>query len=241
MEVGSDTRPPWGALAVVAVGLMATVAAALLSTDKPIGAADLAWEAKAPMPDSKAAPIPGNGEIRISEAGIRATGPNVSGYRLFRVTSVLTIDPGSAISHGHLQCAVRVPSIRTIVARTPENRTSYPLPSSEEDLEKQQVPKTVTVEFTSHSSDLARVELGDALEAFTNQAGVLVDWAPFHFGQQVWEWSVPGTLSAKPLKLAFASIWRTTSTPAARISCTAGTAAGSGTVQTAGAISGLNH
>jgi hypothetical protein len=225
---------------VVVIGLVATVAAAMLSTDRPIGVADLSWEAMAPLPDSKPAPIPGNGRIRISEAGARATGPNVSGYRLFRVAAVLTVNPGSAISHGHLQCAIRVPSIRTIVARTPENRTAYPLPSSEEDLEKQQVPATVTVEFTSHSSDLARVGLGDAFEAFTNQSGVLVDWAPFHFGQQVWEWSVPGTLSAKPLKLAFASIWRTTSTPAARISCTAGTAAGSGTVSTAGAIRGLS-
>lgn len=241
MEAGSDKRPPRGALAVVAIGLVATVAAALLSTDKPIGAAELTWEAKAPMPDSKAAPIPGGGQIRIIEAGIRATEPNVSGYRLFRTTAVLTVKPGAAVGHGQLQCAVRVPSIRTIVARTPENRTSYPLPSSEEDLEKQRVPSTVTVEFNSHSSDLARVELGDAFEAFTNQSGVLVDWAPFRPGQQVWEWSVPGTLSAKPLKLAFASIWRTSSTPAARISCTAGTAGGSGTVSTTGAIHGLNQ
>lgn len=239
MEAGSDTRPPRVALAVIAIGLMATVAAALLSTDKPIGAAELSWEARAAIPDSKPATIPGKGRIRLVEAGIRATEPNISGYRLFRVTAVLVVSPGSSLSHGQVQCAVRVPSIRTLVARTPQNRTSYPLPSSEVDLEKQPVPKTVTVEFNSHSSDLARVELGDAFEAFTSQAGVLVDWAPFHLGQHVWEWTVPGTLSGEPLKLGFASIWRTTATPAAQLSCTAGTAAGSATVRAAGAIDGL--
>ena len=172
MEAGSDTRPPRVALAVIAIGLVATVAAALLSTDKPIGAAELGWEARAAMPDSRPAAIPGNGKIRLTEAGIRATDANISGYRLFRVAAVLVVSPGSSVSHGQVQCAVRVPGIRAIVARTPENRASYPLPSSEEDLENQPVPRTVTVEFNSHSSDLARVELGDAFEAFASQTGV---------------------------------------------------------------------
>ncbi len=98
---------------MIAVGLLATLAAAVLSTDKPIGAATLEWVEEAPMADSKPAAIPGGGQMRLSEAEIRSTEPNVSDYTLFRVSAVLTIDAGSAIGHGRLRCAVHVPSGRS--------------------------------------------------------------------------------------------------------------------------------
>jgi hypothetical protein len=47
----------------------------------------------------------------------------------------------------------------------------------------------------------------------------------------------PSGRPREPLHLPFVSIWRTTATPAARISCTIETAAGAATVGTAGALS----
>src|SRR5260221_6036212 len=97
MNAGKQTRPPRGALAVVAVGLIATLAAALLSTDEATGsAAELFWEAKAPLPDSKTAPIPGGGAMQISEAGVRVTEPHISGYSTYRVARVLRNEAGLA-------------------------------------------------------------------------------------------------------------------------------------------------
>ncbi|HJX33517.1 MAG TPA: hypothetical protein VJ257_04905, partial [Solirubrobacterales bacterium] len=84
-EAPRETHPPRGALVAIAVGLVACVAAALLSTDEPIGAAALAWETHSSIPDSKPAAIPGGGVMRIGDAEIRATSPNVSGYKLYRV------------------------------------------------------------------------------------------------------------------------------------------------------------
>ena len=72
---------------MIAIGLLATVAAALLSTDKPIGAATLEWVGEAPMPDSKTAAIPGGGTMQLGEGGIRSTEPNISDYTLFRVSA----------------------------------------------------------------------------------------------------------------------------------------------------------
>ena len=92
----TETRPPRGALAVIAVGLLATVMAALLSTDKPPGAATLEWVEEGRMPDSKAVAIPGGGQMQLSDGLIRSTEPNVSDYTLFQTSALLTIDAGSA-------------------------------------------------------------------------------------------------------------------------------------------------
>jgi hypothetical protein len=236
VNAGREDRPPRGALAVVAVGLLATVFAALLSTDKPLGAAELEWESKAPLPDARPVAIPGGGEMRLGDAGIRVTEANESEYRLYRVAAVLTIDPGSAIGQGQLRCGIRVPP-RTIVAKTINSRASYP--RSSEELDKQPTPEegTILVEFNSHSTDLAALEMGDALgERYTREPGIVVEWAPYKVGQQVWQWGFPPGRPTEPLTLPFASIWRTTATPAAKISCTITTGAGSATVRTAGSL-----
>jgi hypothetical protein len=230
------TRPPRGAVAVIAVGLIATVAAALLATDEAGGsAAQLEWIAKTPLPDSRPAAIPGGGTMQLSEAGIRAAEANESGYAIFRVAGLLRIGAGAAVGHGRVRCAVRAPGSATI-APTPSSRAAYPRSSSGESLIKQEVPEKVLVKFSSHESELAVLELGDAFGDFTNVPGVVVSWAPFRAGAQEWQWGLPGGRPAQPLELSFASFWRSGSPPAARISCTTQTAAGTATVRTAGEL-----
>jgi hypothetical protein len=229
------TPPPRGALIVIAVGLLATVMAALLSTDKPLGAATLEWVEESRLPASKVVPIPGGGQMQLSEGLIRATEANVSDYTLFQTSALLTIDAGSATGQSRLRCSIRVPK-QTIVAKTHSSRASYP--RSSEELSEQEPPENPLIEFSSHSTDLASVELGDVLgRRYTPEEGIVVEWAPFRIGQQVWQWGLPSGRPAEDLTLPFASIWRTTASPAATISCTIETAAGSATVRTAGSLS----
>ncbi|HXR29559.1 MAG TPA: hypothetical protein VN752_00285 [Solirubrobacterales bacterium] len=231
----SKTRPPRGALVVIAVGLLATVAAALLSTDKPIGAATLEWVEESKMPDSQAAAIPSGGQMQLSDGLIRATEPNVSDYTLYQTSALLKIDAGSAVGSGRVRCSIRVPK-RTIVAKTHSSRASYP--RSSEELAEQEAPESPLVEFSSHSTDLASVELGDVLgKRYTAVSGIVVEWAPFRIGQQVWQWGLPRGRPKEDLTLPFASIWRTTTSPAAKIACTIETAAGTSTIRTAGSLS----
>lgn len=219
---------------MIAVGLLATVFAALLSTDKPLGAAELEWESMQPLPDSPVATIPGGGEMRLTDAGIRATETNASEYRLFRVAARLTIDAGSAVGQGRLRCANRVPS-RTIIAKTPKSRASYPRSSDE--LAAQEAPEKILVEFNSHSTDLATLEVADVIgKRFTRERGIVVEWAPYRVGEQVWKLGLPPGRPSEPLSLPFTSIWRTTGTPGAKISCTIETGAGTATVRTAGTL-----
>jgi hypothetical protein len=231
-----QNRPPRGALIVIAVGLLATVAAALLSTDKPLGAVTLEWVEEARMRDPKPVEIPGGGRMTLSEGQIRSTEPNAGEYTLFRSSALLTIDAGSAIGHGRLTCAISVPK-RTIVAKTHDSRASYP--RSSEDLAEQEVHDTSLIEFSSHSAELASVEIGDAINSrYTREPGIVVEWAPYRIGRQAWQLGFPGGRPKEVLSLPFVSIWRTTVTPAARISCTIETAAGSATVATAGSLPG---
>jgi hypothetical protein len=240
MKEALKTRPPRGAVVVIAVGLVATVAAAALATSGPAGsAAQLEWIAKGPLPDSKPAAIPGGGSMRLSDGGIRLSEGNVSGYRLDRVASVLTIAPGSAVGQGRLRCAMHVPRPpRTLVAKTPGSRASYPRSTGEgkELLDQGDVPETVLVDFNVHGDELASLEFGDVFPAFTSEPGVTVSWAVFKEGVQIWQWGLPAGRPRKPVELGFASVWRTTTTPSARIACTVQTAAGSATVRTAGRL-----
>jgi hypothetical protein len=223
---------------VIAVGLLATIAAALLSTSNAsVGAAALEWETRQPLPDSKPVRIPGSGaKMQLIETGMRGTGTSVSGYRLYRIAAVLSIERGAPVGSGRATCTIRVPRRTTIVAHTPNNRASYPRPSEEEDLVKQEVPERVVVEFSAQGTDAAIVELGDAFDEFIGERGVTVSWAPFRIGQQGWQWGLPAGRPSKPLELGFASIWRTTATPTAHISCTLKTSTGSARVGTGGSL-----
>jgi hypothetical protein len=240
-EAPRDTRPPRGALLVIAVGLLACLFAALLTTDKSSGsAALLEWVQKTPLPNSKAVPVPGGGgQVQLTEAGIRATGTNVSGYALYRVAAVLRIDAGSPVGGARALCSMRAPG-RTEVAQTPGSRATYP--RSSEELIKQGVPENVLVEFTSHGTDLAVVEFGDAFEigdnaeSFANERGIKLEWPAYRVGREQWEWFLPPGPPSEPLELGLASVWRTTAIPAAKITCTLTTSAGAATVRTAGAL-----
>jgi hypothetical protein len=232
----SKIRPPRGALVVIAIGLLATVAAAVLSTDKPIGAATLEWIEEAPMTSSKTVAIPGGGRMALSKPEIRSTEPNVSDYTLFRVSAVLKIDAGSAVGRGRLSCAVQVPR-RALIAQTSKSRAAYP--RSSEDLFEQDTSETSLVEFSSHSTDLASVEVNDVIgKRYTTEKGIVVEWAPYRIGQQVWKLGLPSGRPKEDLTLPFVSIWRTTVKPAARMSCTVETAGGSATVSTSGSLPG---
>ncbi len=174
---------------MIAVGLIACAAAALLSTDQPIGAAEVEWGAPTPIPESKPVAIPGGGTMRIGQAGLRATAPNGGGYRLYRIAAALEISRSAAVGHGRVRCLVQVPA-GALVARTPNGRAAYPQPS--EDLAGQPVARNVKIEFSIEGTDLAAVSLGDAFKRFASEPGVKAEWTKYEPARQGWDWGLPG-------------------------------------------------
>ncbi|HEX7244952.1 MAG TPA: hypothetical protein VF245_05225 [Solirubrobacterales bacterium] len=230
----SKSRPPRGALIVVAVGLVATLVAALLATDSSGGSSvAIEWTAHAPLPDSRVATIPGGGSMQLREGGMLASEDNLEGERIYRAASVLWLESGSAVGQGRVRCRMTGgPGVE--LGRTVNSRAAFPRSSGEYSLTKQEVPGSVGVRLPIEGAEYASLEMEDAFDAFTELPGVVVSWMPVRTHSQEWQWGLPKGRLQQPLELGLASFWRTGGDLAARVSCTVQTVAGSATVATAG-------
>jgi hypothetical protein len=237
MSTVAETRPPRGAIAVIVVGLIATLAAAVLSTESAGGSSvELEWAKRAEIPDSHTATIPGGGTMRLGDAGLRSTEDNVNGERVFRATAVLTIDAGSAVGQARVRCRMRG-GAGAELGRTVNSRGAFPRSSGEYNLTKQEVPGSVGIRFPVRGAEYASLEFEDAFPTFTDLPGVVVSWAPARTASQEWQWGLPRGRPTEPLKLGFASFWRTVGTPSVRTSCTLASSSGAAAVHTAGELS----
>jgi hypothetical protein len=223
---------------VVGVGLIATIAAALLGNPNLSGeAAQLEWVQFENVRDSGPVPIPGGGgKMELAEVGLRATGTNVSGYTLFRGAATLKVDAGSPVGGARILCGMRVHE-GTEVAQTPGSRASYP--RSSEELTEQPVPEVVLVEFASHGTGLAVVNVEDMPDTFASEEGIKLEWPTYKVGLERWRWYLPPGPPAEDLRLPFYSVWRATKPPSVEIDCRLTTSAGTGSVRTSGAMSRL--
>jgi hypothetical protein len=226
-------------LIVIAVGLLASLAAAALANEDLVGAANLEWTSTREFPDSKPAEVPGGGgSMQLVSGQLRATEPNFAGYKLFRVSSVLRIDAGTPVGQARIKCTTLVPK-NVIVAKTTERRAAFPLSTSDEaKLQKQEVKEKLLLEFNARGSALSVLEYEDVFDVYTNVDGVKVEWPPFHPGREEWVWFLPAGQPEQDLELGFASVWRTRKEPAAGNTCTLTTGAGSATVRNGDPIAG---
>jgi hypothetical protein len=232
-------RPPRAAVVIVLVGLLACLVAALATTGKGEGeAAHLEWVKEAKIPDSKAVKVAGaDQEMQLTKGKLRATGTNVSGYSLYQVAETLKIDAEAPLKDSRVICAMAVPHGVEIGHSSNGLRTLYP--RSSEGIYSQEVPETLLLDFSSHSSELAVIEVGDYTNRFTTEQGVKLEWPEFEEGTEHLKYFVAGKPS-KDLELPFFAIWRANGVvPKAKTSCTVETAAGKATVETEGALQHL--
>jgi hypothetical protein len=231
-----DDRPPRGALIVVAIGLVACVVAALATTGKGSGeAANLEWVQSGTGPDSKTVAVPGGkGRMQLTETHIRSTGTNVSGYSLFTIGATLNVSAGSPIGGGRIVCSVKAHGGTEIAQSSGGLRATYPR-SSEAGIYNQEVPETVLMDFSSHSSELAVLEVLDRPKRFTTEQGVKLEWPEYEVGRERLKYFIAGKPKHE-LELPFFTIWKTTKVPAADLACTLETSAGEATVSTQAAL-----
>ncbi len=184
-----DDRPPRGALIVIAVGLIATLAAAALANENLSGdAAHLEWIQTRPLPDSGAVALAGGGEMSLTGAGLQATGANVSGYALFRSAAELRISKGARVGRAQILCAMRAGN-GTEVAQTPNLRASYP--RSSPNLIAQEAYEVSLVEFASKGTGLAVVDLEDLPDFYATEEGVKLEWPTYRVGRERWRYFLP--------------------------------------------------
>ncbi|HEX3609651.1 MAG TPA: hypothetical protein VHU14_08310 [Solirubrobacterales bacterium] len=231
MDDEREIRPPRGALIVIAIGLLACIAAALLATDQASGeAADLEWVQKVSMADSRPAPLPGGNAMQLIGGSIQTTGVNVSGYSLFRVSSRLRIDAGTPVGGGRVLCSVSGAGQAEIAQSAGGLRATYP--RSTTGLFNQEVSETILLDFSSHGTELAVLELDGLPPHFSTEKGVKLEWAQYQPGVEHLEYFLPAGKPKQELLLPFDTVWRTTSAPGAKVACTLTTSAGRATVRT---------
>jgi hypothetical protein len=238
-EAHQDSRMPRGVLAVVAVGLIATLAAALLATGQGDGeAAHLEFVQAKTFPDSKPTEVPGGGgTMQLTEGRIQATGTNFSGYSMFRVAATLTIGKGSPIGGGRILCETKVKEPGTEIAQSSNSlRALYPR-SSEEGIWGQNVPETLLLEFSSHGGELAVLEVADLKqERFTTIEGVKLEWPEYNGGPGRLKYFLPDGRPSVDVELPFYSVWKSQKVPKAKIECRLETSAGEATTRTAASL-----
>lgn len=231
-----DSRVPRGALIVIAVGLLACLAAALLTADKSSGeAANLEWVKRAAIPDSAPVEVPGgSGQMQLLDGEIKASGSNFSGYALFLIGTTLRIDAGSAVGDGRVLCTVAARGRAEIAQTSGGLRATFPR-SSEAGIFSQDVPETLLIDFSARGGELVVLE-PEALQAFTTERGVKLEWPEYEVGTEHLKYFIAGGKPKQDLVLPFYTVWKTTAPPAASVSCTLTTSAGEATARTAGRL-----
>lgn len=231
-----DSRPPRGALIVIAVGLLACLAAAVLATEPGAGeAATLEWVKEGKVPDSAPVEVPGGGgEMQLTDGEIKASGANISGYALFLAGATLRIDAGSPVGDGRVLCTVEA-GPRTEIAQTSNGlRAVYPR-SSEDGIYSQPVPELLLADFSARGGQLIVLEPRQ-FRTFTTERGIKLEWPKYEVGTENLKYFIAGGKPKQDLVLPFYTVWKTTATPAAAISCTLTTSAGTATTRTAGKL-----
>jgi len=215
---------PRGAVAVIAFGLLLTGACTYLTNVDLASGERLDWEQSSDIPASNPATLGKRGELRIVGAGLVSTRPNVSQYSVFRVAGGLEVSTDDPARRVNAECTVHVPK-GVIFARTRSRRAAFPNPST--DLAAQPVPEIANIAFNAKGSDLVGLEINDAFDVYTSSGRVVAEWGKFKEGEQTFEWTLRGGNRTEPVRLGFAVMWRTVSTPAAaRIECEAKTVSG---------------
>jgi hypothetical protein len=244
-SVPPDERIPRGAIAVVAVGLLATIAAALLTGGGSGGGfAHLEWVQQGKIPDSKAVEVPANKGIKMQliNGRIQSTGINVANYALFRIVTTLKIDEGVKLAEGtKILCSTHTRAAGTLIAQSTGNlRMMYPR-SSETGIYGQTVEPEVLAKFASHSHLAAALEVGqDMPERYTTIQGVKLEWPEYEPTTERLEYLMPHGTPKAAIELPFYTIWKSTKVPAAQITCTIQSSDGEASVETEGKLPGIS-
>jgi hypothetical protein len=241
-SVSPENRIPRGAIAVVIVGVIATIAAALLSGNGGGGsAAHLEWVVQKKLPDSKKVEVPGNPgtTMQLTDAKLQSTGTNVAGYALFRTLATARIDKGVKFEEGtKLLCSIHTGVLIAQSAGEGELRMLYPR-SSETGIYGQPVGEEVLAQFASHDHLSAVLVINENLRArYTTVKGVKLEWPEYELGTEHLEYLLPEGTPKAAIVLPFYAIWKSTRRPSAQISCELKSAAGDATVETGGHMAG---
>ena len=177
--------PPRGAVIVVAVGLLVTFAAIVLSRDPGGSGEDVSYESEANFADSPTVGLPGDGNAKIVDGVVSSTADNDVRQRLYRVEASLRARAGAGDRIDSVSCQLRYP--KGVELGISDGRdAAFPRPL--EDTADDAIKEAATVEFETADSTKAAVALRNAFFKYVIGGNPSVSWPSNAQGQNTWLW-----------------------------------------------------
>jgi hypothetical protein len=225
--------PPRGAVVVVAVGLLVTLAAVLLSRTPGASGTDVPYQAHSDLPGSPTVRFGNGGNTQIVGGRLSKTAADATtGERLFTIETSLRVRAGAGAKITSVRCQLRLPK-GVHMGQSEGRRAAFPRPlaNTADDAIKDGVP----VDFLNGGTEQAGVTLRNVFFKYVLGGDPSVGWPSQTAGQHVWLWKYP-----KPVTRTrdnFAAILVTRGGQTVRLECNpeakSGTAIQRATVRTA--------
>lgn len=213
--------PPRGAVVVVAVGLLVTVAAIVLSRDPGTVGEDIPYETEVEFSDSPTVSLGREGNARIVDGVISTTAPNDFDDRLYRIEASLRARAGAGTRIDSVRCQLRLQD-GVHIGQSDGRRAAFPRPLS--DTADDAIKEGAPVEFETEDAEQAGLQLRNAFFKYVVGGDPSVSWPNLDPGQHVWLWRYSKPVSSS--RVNFAIVLVAEGNRALPLSCTAETSGG---------------
>jgi hypothetical protein len=195
-----DSPPPRGAVVVVAVGLLVSIAAVLLSRDPGGVGEDVPFKSEDELTDSRPVELGERGSVRIVDGVISVTADNDFGERLYKVeaSSTSRAAPGDDIAS--VRCQFKFPE-GVHIGQSDGRRAAFPRPLA--DTADDAIKEGASVEFETDDAAQAGIVLRNAFFKYVTGGDPSVSWPNLAEGQHVWLWRYEKPVPATRDNFAF--------------------------------------
>lgn len=210
---------PRGAVAVVIVGLIASLGVYVIGLRTGGSSAEQDWETIEPVTVPAAKEVGDGGSFGLARTSISALPPNASSDLIFRIAGVVQIDSGKGADPASVRCDITSTTPGdTFIARTTSKRSAWPRPSDE--LQAQEVPELSVAKLPYKGADVQELPIRDVFRRYTDStAPTLVDWDFLDETTQTWIWTMAKGTGGETATMGYDVIFRTQERPEATIDC----------------------
>jgi hypothetical protein len=183
-----DSPPPRGAVLVVAVGLLVTLVALVLSRDPGASGEDVFYKAETEFHDSPTVPFGKGGETKIVGGVISTTPDNDLKQRLYRLEASLRTRAGAGGLVKSVSCELQLPK-GVQVAISDSRAAAFPRPL--QDTADDAIKEAASVDYETDDATKAAVELRNAFFKYVVGGNPSVSWPSIGENQASWIWRYP--------------------------------------------------
>ncbi len=181
--------PPRGAVAVVVVGLLVTLAAVLLSRTPGASGTDVPYQAQIDLPGSPTVKFGNGGNTQIVGGKLSKTAADkTTSDRLFTIETSLRAKAPSGAKINQVRCQLRLPH-GVHMGLSEGRRAAFPRPLA--NTADDEIKEGVPVDFLNGGTEQAGIALRNVFLKYVRGGNPSVEWPNLAVGQHTWLWKYP--------------------------------------------------